>query len=205
MDRIFEWIRSFIYFGLFLTILMQLLPDRKYKKYVRFFAGMIFLVLVLGPVFSLFTDENILESAVEKMEYQQEQESVSVDFSYMEEKQQEYYSRQMDRAAEEMIRQEAEKEGFSVLDSQIRGEEETGNVQAVTVTVQKTEKESETEEKQEQDQITAVEAVRIRLSGEDEEQEKDGGLLMSASGKRLKGEIADLFGIPEKQVEILEE
>ena len=47
MDRIFEWIRSFIYFGLFLTILMQLLPDRKYKKYVRFFAGMIFLVLVL--------------------------------------------------------------------------------------------------------------------------------------------------------------
>lgn len=203
MDRIFDWIKSFIYFGLFLTILMQLLPDVKYKKYVRFFAGMIFIVLVMGPVFRIFSDDNILDTAVEKLEYQQEQETVRMDFSYMEQEQQEYYRQKVLASAEEIIEQEAAGQGFSVVDSQIGQNEETNEVRNVTVTVQNAENEEKTQE--DQKDITAVEAIRIQISGENGEQKNEATPLVSAKAVKLQEEIADLFGIPEKQVKILEE
>lgn len=203
MDRIFDWIKSFIYFGLFLTILMQLLPDVKYKKYVRFFAGMIFIVLVMGPVFRIFSDDNILDTAVEKLEYQQEQETVRMDFSYMEQEQQEYYRQKVLASAEEIIEQEAAGQGFSVVDSQIGQNEETNEVRNVTVTVQNAENEEKTQE--DQKDITAVEAIRIQISDENGEQKNEATPLVSAKAVKLQEEIADLFGIPEKQVKILEE
>ena len=203
MDRIWDWIRTLLYFGLFLTILMQLLPHGKYKKYVRFFAGMIFLILVLGPVFELFSDGDILKSAVEKLEYQQEQETVDMDFSYMEQKQQEYYRKQTLASAEKLIAEEADKEGFWLADASIVQEEGSEAVQSVTLTVRETKEDSAKEE--DPDEITAIEAVRIGLSGGEEEEKKTDSLPASGKAKKLQEEIADLFGIQKEQVEILEE
>ena len=43
MTELLEWVKRMIFLGIFLTILLQVLPNGTYRKYVRFFAGMYFL------------------------------------------------------------------------------------------------------------------------------------------------------------------
>ena len=58
------WIKQIIYLLIFLTLVLQILPNGNYRKYVKFFAGMIFVVTLLGPVVSLFI-ENFLSFSIE--------------------------------------------------------------------------------------------------------------------------------------------
>ena len=50
MEQIFDWIRSIIYYLIFITVVANLLPNKKYEKYIRFFAGMVLILLVLKPI-----------------------------------------------------------------------------------------------------------------------------------------------------------
>lgn len=45
-----EWIRSIIVYMLLVSVLMNLLPDEKYQKYVRIFVGFVLLLLVTEPL-----------------------------------------------------------------------------------------------------------------------------------------------------------
>ena len=49
MNGIYEWIRSVVSFMILMTVIMNLLPDKKYEKYLRLFTGLVFLTLVLAP------------------------------------------------------------------------------------------------------------------------------------------------------------
>ena len=50
MDQLFEWIRNITYYLIFITVAENLLPNKKYEKYLKFFAGMVLILLVLKPV-----------------------------------------------------------------------------------------------------------------------------------------------------------
>lgn len=47
-----DWVRGIICYLCFVQIIEQILPDGNYRKYVRFFCGLLLLVLVVSP----FTD-----------------------------------------------------------------------------------------------------------------------------------------------------
>ncbi len=55
---IYEWIRSLVSYMILMTVIMNLLPDKKYEKYLQLFTGMVFLLLVIAP----FTDLTGLEA-----------------------------------------------------------------------------------------------------------------------------------------------
>ena len=42
------------FFFIFMTAVLNCLPDQKYRKYVRFFLGMLLLILMTGPLLELF-------------------------------------------------------------------------------------------------------------------------------------------------------
>ena len=52
------WICSILLFSIFLSVFLQLLPGKQYVKYVRFFAGLIWILVVMQPVLQLFHLEN---------------------------------------------------------------------------------------------------------------------------------------------------
>ena len=68
MAGISGWMKQVIYLLIFLTMLLQILPNGNYKKYVKFFAGMIFVVTLLGPVVSLFANQSWESLLTEKLE-----------------------------------------------------------------------------------------------------------------------------------------
>lgn len=49
MDGICEWIREIVFYMILMTMIMNLLPDKKYEKYLRLFTGTILILLVFRP------------------------------------------------------------------------------------------------------------------------------------------------------------
>lgn len=63
-----EWIRPIIYFSIFSTILLQLLPTTNYKKYIRFFIGLLMILFVTEPLLDFFSGENMTEQIFNMMD-----------------------------------------------------------------------------------------------------------------------------------------
>lgn len=60
MAAVYEWVRNITCYMIFITVACNLLADSKYEKYLRFFAGMVLILLVLQPLTgSLRLDERI--------------------------------------------------------------------------------------------------------------------------------------------------
>lgn len=49
MSGIYSWIKNIVCFLCIINIFLQILPGKNYKKYVRFFGGLLLIVIVMGP------------------------------------------------------------------------------------------------------------------------------------------------------------
>lgn len=199
MEAFWNWLRTILYVSLFLSVVMHLIPEKKYRKYVRFFAGMIILVLTVGPLADLFSQNGSMEQIVEDRLFRQQSAETSADLEYMEESSRNYYKDRIAQEASRLIGEKASEEGFETSDSSVELAED-GTVSRVTVSVRKAQNNAGRTQKS-PDEVTAVEAVRIRLSGGDK---KESGSISDGAG-RLRTELSGLFDIPQDSVEVLEE
>lgn len=71
-EQVYEWVRSLAGYYLFLAVLEQLLSGKTYWKYVRFFAGIVLILLVLKPVTKGLRLEDALVREYESILFQYE-------------------------------------------------------------------------------------------------------------------------------------
>ena len=45
-----DWARNILFFMVFLSVISHLLADRSYEKYIRFFAGMVLILITISPL-----------------------------------------------------------------------------------------------------------------------------------------------------------
>lgn len=83
--------KTMIFLGIFLTILLQVLPNGTYRKYVRFFAGMVFVLTIVSPLFLILGQKNWEQTLERELLQEDVLQSGQLDFSYMERQQQAYY------------------------------------------------------------------------------------------------------------------
>ena len=50
MKAIENWVKDIVFYMIFVTMVMNLLPDPKYEKYLRLFAGAVMILLGFGPL-----------------------------------------------------------------------------------------------------------------------------------------------------------
>ena len=53
LGYIYEWIGNIAFYLVVLVAVMQMIPGNSYKKYIRFFAGMILILMLTGPILKL--------------------------------------------------------------------------------------------------------------------------------------------------------
>ena len=70
MKGIYEWVRSLVSFMILMTVIMNLLPDKKYEKYLQLFTGMVFLLLFFAPLTDLSGLEAQMVGAFERITFQ---------------------------------------------------------------------------------------------------------------------------------------
>lgn len=51
---IYEWIENIAFYLVILVAVMQMIPQNSYQKYIRFFAGMILILMLVGPILRIF-------------------------------------------------------------------------------------------------------------------------------------------------------
>ena len=44
-----DWARNILFFLVFLSVITHLLADHSYEKYIRFFAGMVLILITISP------------------------------------------------------------------------------------------------------------------------------------------------------------
>lgn len=64
MEWLAEWIRNLAFYFIFLSAIMNLLPGGEEKKYIRFFMGMLLILLLLRPMLQWGDWEEKLEKEV---------------------------------------------------------------------------------------------------------------------------------------------
>lgn len=52
-EELYLWIRNLAVFYIFFTAVLNLIPDKKYEKYVRFFMGLLLIFMMSTPIFSI--------------------------------------------------------------------------------------------------------------------------------------------------------
>ncbi len=53
----YEWLENISYFLVLAAVVIHLLPGEGYRRYVRFYLGLILISLVLGPIWNLKSTE----------------------------------------------------------------------------------------------------------------------------------------------------
>lgn len=76
MKMIYSWIRNLTGFFLFMSVLDQILPGRRYGPYIRLFSGMILILLVLQPLTGRMELEELLAQHYEKFVFQYQTEDL---------------------------------------------------------------------------------------------------------------------------------
>ena len=64
-----DWIKNLVFYLILMTMLMQIIPDSDYKKYIRFFTGLVLILLLARPVFGIFHLEEDLKNLEERYEF----------------------------------------------------------------------------------------------------------------------------------------
>lgn len=53
-EILYEWVRNVVFYQILTSIIINMIPKDAYQKYIRFFLGMLFVVIATQPIFELF-------------------------------------------------------------------------------------------------------------------------------------------------------
>lgn len=80
LDYIYQWIENIAFYLVIVVAIMQMIPGESYKKYIRFFVGMILILMLTGPILNIFGMTDF-----QNAEYKKELEEIENATNYMEE------------------------------------------------------------------------------------------------------------------------
>lgn len=220
MDQLYEWIRNITYYLIFITVAENLLPNKKYEKYIKFFAGMVLILLVLKPVTGGLRLDDRLAYSFEAISLKKEAGELSGKVSKMEETRLERMISGYEKAVGTDLETMAETAGFSCKKTSAKinsdqASERFGHVVKVSLVLASGKEEMEAEEAasvgSKIDPVKKVEDVKdIKITVKESDQS---GEKMPEDGKKeeqkensslsgLRRRIAEYYGLEEQDIEI---
>lgn len=67
-----SWLKSLVGYMLIVSVVMQMLPNKKYEQYVRLFTGFLLIVLVLQPILKIGSADSFLADKIAGFVQEQE-------------------------------------------------------------------------------------------------------------------------------------
>lgn len=212
MEKLFEWIRNITYYLIFITVVINLLPDKKYEKYIRLFAGMVLSLLVLKPITGGLRLDDALARYFEEISLQKEAGELTGKISDMDEKRLETMISGYEDAVAVDLKSMAETAGFDCKEAAARIDKDQnsptfGRVMSVSLILTPKETSEETKsgvsvenEAEPIKRVQDVEGVKIGETKpqkrEDRRQEENSQL----SGLRRR--IIEYYDLEEQEIEI---
>lgn len=93
-DYLYEWMQNIAFYLILMTAAIQVIPDNSYKKYIRFFTGLILMVLLVSPVLKLFHVEQAFNEIYDRAAVEQELKEIKQATEYLQEMEEDYFGQQ---------------------------------------------------------------------------------------------------------------
>ncbi len=140
MEEVFQWLRNLTGYLIFLSVLDQLIPEKSYGKYIRLFAGLILLLLVISPLTDRAGISQSLVRAFQKLEFRDEAKELKEEVLGAEREQLTRLIRRYESVIAGTISEMAMENGYEVRDCRVtiaadESEEDFGRVTEVTLQV----------------------------------------------------------------------
>ncbi len=110
MDAVYTWIKNIVIYMILNTIIMNLLGNSSYKKYVSIISGMILVLIVISPLMSLMKIDEKFDYFFQYNDFSVETSDFKNNLAHMEEKQSDAvfqdYEGRIRKQVENMLKEE---------------------------------------------------------------------------------------------------
>ena len=83
LEYIYEWIGNIAFYMIMVTAVLQLLPNSDYQKYIRFFTGLVLVILLATPILKIFGMEKDLVNLYDSSAYQEQMKKIEEESKYL--------------------------------------------------------------------------------------------------------------------------
>lgn len=213
MGVFYEWIRNITYYLIFMTVVANLLPNKKYEKYFRLFAGMVLILLVLKPFTGGLRLDDKLAYYFESISFKKEASELTSRLSGMEEVRLKSMVNQYEEAVEHDVKTMAEASGFvcKTAEAEIDGDDKSetfGRVAAVRL-ILSTEELKHIDGSSSVRPVEPVEKIRVELEGGIGEASESAAEASSKNRQEensalagLRRRICEYYDLEEQDIEI---
>lgn len=213
MDGLYGWLRSITCYILLMSVLDNLLPGKKYGKYLRLFAGMVLILLVLSPLTSSLRLEDKIAHYYETFLFQDQAKDLERELLGVESKRLSAMIRQYEEAVAQDVALMAEEAGLMAVSCRVQIEENQeldtfGTVTFVALTACLSDEGTETPGKasapKEEEMVEPVTPVAPVQVGKESASsyDRDTRENMQEAAGRIRRKIASYYDLGEAYVEI---
>ena len=83
-EYLYQWMENLAFYMVMITAVMQIIPDKGYQRYLRFFTGLVLIIMLAAPIVKLLGMESSWENLYENDEYLTQIEKIENSTDYLE-------------------------------------------------------------------------------------------------------------------------
>ncbi len=102
MEYIYEWIKNFSFSVVIFSAFLNMVASEEYKKYIRFYTGMVMILMLCTPIINLLGMERWWDLEYHRNKYELELEELQIKADYFNEVElNDYISSEYDQESEQ--------------------------------------------------------------------------------------------------------
>lgn len=124
MQTFVDWLRSVLVLYFLMMLVLYFAAGDSYKKFIRFFMGLVIALTLLSPLLRLLGKTDALRDGISYERFRQETAQAQLDTSYLEEKEMRLYRSHYEQALETQFLQAAEEKQLGIAAVQVTLDED---------------------------------------------------------------------------------
>lgn len=135
MDYFLNWIKGVASFYIVSSVIINVLPGVKYKKYIKLFVGTVTIILCMKPVGNFFEIGNTYDTSYKNQEYNIMSKELTAQIKYADESRYEMIAAEYRNMIKEDIKEYVVSIGAEFKDAKTELDYTTGELTLIEVTV----------------------------------------------------------------------
>ncbi|MDF2907991.1 MAG: putative rane protein [Herbinix sp.] len=202
MDIIYNWIRNVVIYMILNAIIMNLLGDKSYKKYVSIVSGMILVLIIISPLMNYMDLEDTLDYYLQANDFAVETSEFKNDLNRMEEAQSDVIFAEYEEKVRLQVQGMLQEEKLTLVAFDLTIDKNSKNPTFGEILHMDISAELEQSEEEEEDHHLSVDEIEITSIRINEKEENDTAQPPSPMEINIKNKLADFYNIEQVNINI---
>jgi len=202
MEEVYSWIRNIVIYMIINTIIMNLLGNKSYKKYVSIVSGMILVLIVISPLIKLMKLDENLDYYLQANDFAVEASDFKNDVTSMQKEElttifKDYREKIRTRVENLLLEDGVSLDGFDITFDQNATSPTLGEILSMNITGSMKEEKKESKEGN-----LSIDTIDIDDITFEEDSDKEDQKLPSPLEQELKKQLSDFYDLEQENITI---